>query len=123
MCRELCHYGRRCKGRADQGHTGQLCGEVTLQVDYAGVQKPTSNSLRSDQGADVCIRHRCTPVCCLSNVFICSVQAILVTLQSLFEPKTFGFLQWYNDKPTIEANSTGEIVSTLFTDAETGFAE
>jgi hypothetical protein len=46
-----------------------------------------------------------------------------VTLQSLFEPKTFGFLQWYNDKPTIEANSTGEIVSTLFTDAETGFAE
>jgi hypothetical protein len=56
----------------------------------------------------------------MSGVFICYVQGILVTLQSLFEPKVFDFLEWYNDKPTIAADSTGQIVSTLLTDDDTG---
>jgi hypothetical protein len=55
-----------------------------------------------------------TEVCpyCVTWLVTCRFQAMISTLKSLIAPAEFEFLQWYNDRPTIEADFTGNIVST-----------
>jgi hypothetical protein len=61
-------------------------------------------------------------LCILPWLLRCGLQAVITTIKSLIAPSEFAFLQWFNDPPPIEADVTGQIVSTEEGEPDTGLA-